>query len=55
MNVSGSKHESGSIWSAKKIKKQAELNIKVEDMKLANFIKLNNVSDVNRNVHKKAC
>lgn len=24
MNVSGSKHESGSIWSAKKIKKQAE-------------------------------
>lgn len=36
-------------------KSRSRLNKKVEDMKLANFIKLNNVSDVNRNVHKKAC
>lgn len=36
-------------------KLRSRLNIKVEDMKLVNFIKLNNVSDVNRNVYKKVC
>lgn len=36
-------------------KLRSRLNKKVEDMKLVNFIKLNNVSDVNRNVYKKVC